>query len=288
VWLAQVPQASGAGRAPLFAMAASQLRQLDRVLHGTPSQQHLRTAARAMLGAELERLGWQEQAQEDVEVRRLRGVLISVLAQLGDVDVVARARMLWAAALSPANKAGTAALPGSLRGPVIGAVARHASAEESQALWAALRGANSEEERWLYVRALSADPNPARARQLMEASTAGWLPPNVATELPSVLAGEPVHAALAYEFAAAHWLQLAKLAGSGIFGARAWLLPGAADGFSDLAAAQRLRQDQQRLAGPTGAAPAETVAAAIEVRAALRAREAERLGASIKSWSPAR
>ena len=287
-WLAQVPRAAGAGRAPLFAMAASQLRQLDRVLHGTPSQERMRAAARALLGPELARLGWTEQAQDDAEVRRLRGVLISALAQFGDADVVARSRTLWAAALAPAGKAGSPALPGSLRGPVIGAVARNASAEESQALWAALRGANSEEDRWLYARALSADPNPARAKRLLEASVAGWLPPNVATELPSIVAGEPRHAALAYDFATAHWPQLAKLAGNGVFGARAWLLPGAADGFHERDAADRLRADQRRLAGATGAAPAETVAAAIEVRAALREREAERLGASLTSWSPAR
>ncbi len=287
-WLALVPQATGEGRAPLFALAASHLRQLDRALHGTPSQEPLRTAARALLGPELARLGWTEQAQEDAEVRRLRGVLIGALAQLGDIDVVARSRAHWAAALAPAGKAASAALPGSLRGPVILAVARDASVQESQALWAALRGTNSEEDRWLYVRALAADPNPARAKQLLEASVAGWLPPNVATELPGMVGGEPVHAAQAYGFVAAHWSRLAMQAGSGVFGARAWLLPGAADGLSERAAADRLREDQRRLAGPTGAAPAETVAAAIEARTALREREAERLGASLASWSPAR
>lgn len=287
-WLAQVPQATGDGRAPLLAMAASQLQQLDRALHGTPSQAGLRTAARALLDPELARLGWDEQANEDAEQRRLRGVLISALAQLGDPDVVARSRKLWAAALAPAGKAGWPALPGSLRGPVIGAVARNATAEESQALWAALRGANSEEDRWLYVRALSGDPTPARAKRLLEAATAGWLPPNVATEVPGIVAGEPVHAAQAYEFARANWAHLAKLAGSGVFGPRGWLLPGAADGLHERAAASRLREDQRRLAGPTGKAPAETVAAAIEVRASLREREAERLGTSLASWLPAR
>jgi hypothetical protein len=58
--------------------------------------------------------------------------------------------------------------------------------------------------------------------------------------------------------------------------------------LNDRAAATRLREDQRRLAGPTGVAPAETVAAAIEVRAALREREAERLGTALAAWSPAR
>ncbi len=287
-WLAQAPLASGDGRAPLFALAASQLTQLDSALHGTPAQERLRTAARSLLAPELARLGWDEQPGEDAEVRRLRGALIGALAQLSDADVVARARTRWAAALSPAGQPGASALPGSLRGAVITAVARQASAEESKALWAALRASNSQEDRWLYVRALSVDPDPARVRQLLEASLAGWLPPNVATNVPSMVADEPAHAAQAYDFVAGHWQRLATLAGSGVFGARAWLLPGAAEGLSERAAASRLRADQRRLAGPTGAAPAETVAAAIDVRAALREREAERLGAALASWSPAR
>jgi aminopeptidase N len=290
-WLAQVPQASGDGRAPLFAQAASQLTQLDRALHGTPAQERLRSAARSLLAPELARLGWDEAANEDAESRRLRGVLIGALAQLGDADVTARARERWSAALDSAGKAGKAGasrVPGSLRGAVIGAVARNASAEESQALWAALRATNSEEERQLLVRALAVDPNPARAKQLLDASLAGWLPPNIATDVPGIFGNEPVHATAAYDFAAAQWPQLAKLAGSGVFGARAWLLPGAADGLNDRAAASRLREDQRRLAGPSGVAPAETVAAAIEVRAALREREAERLGTALTSWLPAR
>jgi ERAP1-like C-terminal domain len=175
-----------------------------------------------------------------------------------------------------------------LRGAVISAVARNATAEESQALWAALRATNSEEERQLLVRALAVDADPVRAKQLLDASLAGWLPPNIATDVPAIVGNEPVHAAAAYDFTAAHWPQLAKLAGSGVFGARAWLLPGAADGLNDRAAAKRLHEDQRRLAGPTGATPAETVAAAIEVRAALREREAERLVTALASWLPAR
>ena len=287
-WLAQVPLVGGDGRAPLFAQVASQLTQLDRTLHGTSAQPPLRAVARSLLAPELARLGWDETENEDAELRRLRGVLIGALAQLGDAEVIARARERWRAALAPAGKSAAPQVPGSLRGAVIGAVARDASAEESQALWTALRAANSEEERQLFVRALAVDPDPARAKRLLDASVAGGLPPNIATDVPGIVGNEPVHAAAAYDFAAAQWLQLAKLAGSGVFGTRAWLLPGAADGFNDRVAANRLRDDQRRLAGAAGAMPAETVAAAIEVRAALREREGERLGAALAAWSPAR
>jgi hypothetical protein len=284
-WLAQLPQARGDGRAPLYALAAAQLKQLDRALHGTPSQARLRDAARALLGPELVRLGWDERSGEDSEVRRLRGVLIEVLAQAGDAGVLAQARSRWPAVW---RTAGTAPLPGSLRGPVLKAVARQANADESQALWAALRATNSQEDRWLYLRALAADPDAKRARRLLDAALAGWLPPNVATEVASIVGDEPVHAAASYAFVAEHWQRLAASAGSGAFGARAWLLPAASDGLSDRAAAQRLRDDQRRLAGPTAAMPAETIAAAIEGRAALREREGDQLGTALAAWSPVR
>jgi hypothetical protein len=284
-WLARLPTAQGEGRAPLYALASSQLRQLDRALQGTPAQPRLREAARALLAPELARLGWSERAGEDPEVQRLRGELINALAQFGDADVKREARARWAGAL---RLAGAAPLPGSLRRPVLKAVARDASAAESAALLKALRTTSSQEERWLLLSALAADPDAARARTLLDASLAGWLPPNVAVEVPAFVADEPVHAAAAYAFVAAHWPRLAQLAGSGVFGARGWLLPGAADGLNEIADAQRLRDDQARLAGPTAAAPAETIAAAIEVRARLRAREGSTLADALAAWSPAR
>jgi aminopeptidase N len=278
--LAHLPRAQGEGRAPLYALAAAQFKQLDRTLHGTPSQPRMREAARALFGPELAQLGWDERGGEDPEARRLRGVLIELLAQVGDASVLAQARARGAA--------GAAALPGSLRGAVTKAMARSATAEVSKALWAALRASNDQEQRWLLLSALAADPDPMRAQQLLEAALAGWLPPNVATDLASIVGDEPAHAAASYAFVRANWPRLAARAGSGVFGARAWLLPGAADGLSDRAAAQRLRQDQQRLAGPAASMPAETVAAAIEGRAALREREAERLGGALAAWAPAR
>jgi aminopeptidase N len=278
--LAQLPQAQGDGRAPLYALAASQFKQLDRALHGTPSQPRLRAAARALFSPELARLGWDERSGEDAEARRLRGVLIDLLAQVGDAGVMAQARTRWAAGAAP--------LPGSLRGPVMKALARSATVAESKALWAALRATNNQEERWLYLSALAADPDPTRARQLLEASLAAWLPPDVATAIGSIAGDEPAHAAAAYSFVSANWPRLAALAGSGVSGARAWLLPSAADGLADRADAQRLRADQRRLAGPTASMPAETVAAAIEGRAALREREAQRLGSTLAAWAPAR
>jgi hypothetical protein len=179
-------------------------------------------------------------------------------------------------------------LPASLRSAVIGAVGRHADQREFDALWAALRGTDNMEDRWLYVGALAATRDAARAKQVLGLALAEWLPPNVATDVPGIVARTPEHGAAAYAFSVEQWPKLSARAGAGVFGERAWLLPSAAGGFNDRAAAARLREDQKRLAGPTGVGPADQMATRIELRAALREREAERLGTALASWSPAR
>ena len=282
-WLAQLPRVADSGRAPLYALAMAQLGLLDDALAGTPSAATLRATARALLSPELARLGWQVPANEDAEVTRLRGELIGALARFGDDAVIAASRQRFAAALAP-----TGALAASLRSAVIGAVGRHADQREFDALWSALRHTDNMEERWLYVEALAATPDAARAKQVLGLALAEWLPPNVATEVPGIVAHTPGHAAAAYAFSVEQWPKLSARAGTGVFGERAWLLPSAAGGFNDRAAAARLRADQKRLAGATGAGPADQMATRIELRAALREREAERLGTALASWLPAR
>ncbi len=282
-WLAQLPRVTDSGRAPLYALAKAQLGQLDDTLAGTPSATALRATARALLAPELARLGWQVPANEDAEVTRLRGELIGALAHYGDEAVVAASRERFAAALAPRG-----VLPASLRSAVIGAVGRHADQREFDALWAALRGTDNMEDRWLYVGALAATRDAARAKQVLGLALAEWLPPNVATDVPGIVARTPEHGAAAYAFSVEQWPKLSARAGAGVFGERAWLLPSAAGGFNDRAAAARLREDQKRLAGPTGVGPADQMATRIELRAALREREAERLGTALASWSPAR
>ena len=282
-WLAQLPRVADSGRAPLYALAIAQLGQLDAALAGTASAPALRSAARALLAPELARLGWQVPAREDAEVTRLRGELIGALAHHGDDAVVATSRERFAAALAPRGE-----LPASLRSAVIGAVGRHADQREFDALWAALRKTDNMEERWLYVGALAATRDAARAKQVLALALAPWLPSNVAADVPGIVARTPEHGAAAYAFSQAQWPRLSARAGNGVFGERAWLLPSAAAGFHDRAAAARLREDQKRFAGPTGVGPADQMATRIELRAALREREAERFGAALATWSPAR
>ncbi len=208
-WLAQLPRVADSGRAPLYALAIAQLAQLDDTLAGTPSAAALRITARALLAPELARLGWQVPADEDAEVTRVRGDLIGALAHYGDDAVVAAARERFAAALAPRGAAASA-LPSSLRSAVIGAVGKHADAREFDALWAALRKTDDMEERWLYVGALAATRNAARAKQVLGLALAEWLPSNVASDVPGIVARTPEHAAAAYAFSVEQWPKLSR------------------------------------------------------------------------------
>jgi ERAP1-like C-terminal domain len=280
-WLAQLPTVHDSARAPLFALALQQIEMLEQALEGLPAAATVRAAARSLFAPELRRIGWQPAADEDPEVTRLRGTLITSLARLDDMEVVAAARERFGAAMAPGG-----ALPGSIRAAVIHAVGHHADASQTDALWRALRATEDQEERWQLVAALAATRDSANAQRLLDAALQDWLPPDVAAYLPGLVSEQPQHAALAYRFAVARWPQLAQRAGSGVFGARARLLPDAAEGLVERADAERLRLDQQRLAGATGAVAAERVAARIELRAALREREAERLAGVLGAWRP--
>jgi aminopeptidase N len=281
-WLARLPEVGDAGRAPLFALAATQLQGLDRTLHGTPAQAVLRRFGRSLLGAELARLGWAEAAGEDAEVSRLRGTLVAALARFDAAEVVAEALQRWRAA-----QHGGPALPPSLRAAIVGAVGRHGGAREFEQLQQALLAADSQEERWLLARALASGRDAARAQRVLELALSDALPSDVALELPALVAQEPAQATRAYAFVVEHWPRLATRAGSGVFGERAWLLPNLVWSMSDAAAAQRLRRDQARLVGPTGRMAADTAAARVEVQASLREREGSRLPGAVDGLRPA-
>ena len=136
-----------------------------------------------------------------------------------------------------------------------------------------MRHAASEEDRWLYAAALSGGRNAARAQALLARALDGSLPPNIAVALPRMVAERSPFGELAYRFTLQHWAALSKLAGNGPFGGALWLLPHAAVGFSDAAQAAQLLDDQRRAAGQAGAAAAATVAARIQLRATVKARE---------------
>lgn len=275
--LTALPRVQGTGRAALYAQALDGLDFLARSLAGTPAEMALFTAARALLVPELSAVGWLPRAGEDSETEALRSSLIRALARIDDTATIERARDLF-----DADEAGREPLPAATRAAVVNATGRHANAPRFAQLMERLKRAQREEDRWLFARALASTRDRAQARQVLELSLQADLPTNVAPWLPSMVGDEPAHAAMAYTFVVDHWAQLAETTGD-MFGARAWLLPSASKSFNDRAAARRLLADQQRFAGSPGAAPAEQVAAQIELRSEIRARESALLGKALEA-----
>jgi len=280
--LRALPRVADSSRPALFTMALQQLSLLDVALHDSAAQAPFRAAAQALLGRELDRLGWLPAPGEDSEVSVLRAALIRNLALLGHAPTVAQARQRFAAAMRP----GDAGAPASIRGAVLLAVGSDATAAEFDTLLAALRATQSQRERDQLTQALAAGRDPARAAVLMDEALSGRLPPDTSMWIPGAVAAQPHNAAQAYRFVVEHWPALARLGGEGAFGLSSWLLPGAASVFSDPAMAQTLLQDQQRLAGAAGVSTANTVAETIRARQRLRSREAGRLAEALAAWAP--
>jgi aminopeptidase N len=277
--LAALPRVQGVGRPALFAQARTGLAFLDDTLAGSPTQAALRSVARALLAPELQALGWLDRPGEDSEDEALRGPLLRDLARYDDAATIARARHLF-----DAEQAGGAKLPAGIRSAVLQAVGEHADAPRFAQLMQQLLRAESEEQRWALVRALSGVRDPVLAEQVFDLSLQGRLTPNMSAWLPGMVGDQPEHSARAYAFSVEHWPALARLAG-GMAGGQAWLLPSAAQGAHTPEMASTLLADQRRLAGEAGAAPAFTQAAAIRLRAEVREREAARLAAPLAALS---
>src|SRR3990167_3648991 len=275
--LAALPRVQGADKSAAWSGTRSTLGFLDGALIGTPARAPLHAAARALLAPQLAALGWTPPSGEDSETEALRGNLIVELARFGDAATVARAQALY-----DADEAGRTPLPAALRASVIRAVARHADPVRFKQLVARLKTSPHDDDRWLYATSLAQVEDADLARQVLALSLDGRLPPNIASRLPGMVADNPAHGELAYGFTVEHWTALADLAGT-MYGARSWLLPGAAGGFNRPEDAQRLLRDPQRLLGETGAANAQRIAAQIALLAAVQAREAERLRAPLQS-----
>jgi aminopeptidase N len=278
--LAQLPRVEDASRVGLYRMAINGLALLDAALANTPAQPQLRAAARALLGPELARIGWSAQPGEDLQLPLLRSELILQLARFGDLDVIATARRAYIAADN-----GTA-LPAATRSAITQVVGTVADAAAFEQLRTRLVEARSEEERWIHALALARVNDPALADRVLKLSLEGSLPPNIAKELPALMAGLSSHVARAYDFTRRYWTELARLAGT-FNNADAWLLAEAAMHSNDRAMITRLLRDDAATQ-TASRAPAAEAAERIRLLADVRDREAKSLAATLAGWRPAR
>ena len=127
------------------------------------------------MAPELLRIGWSARAGEDPQVPRLRERLIVQLARFDDARVIAEARRRYAEAAD-----GTT-LPAGLRSASIIVVGMDADAARFEQLRTRFLEARSDEDRWLYARALTAVRDPALAEQALQLALDARVPSNIAT-----------------------------------------------------------------------------------------------------------
>jgi aminopeptidase N len=264
--LQSLPRIDDASRTMLWSVARTQLDFLDVALAGRPAQKRLRAIGRDLLAPQLAQLTWTPAPKEDEQTAELRGDLIASLARFDHAPTIAQATRAF-----DDDDAGTAKLPASLRRPVTLAAGMHADRARFERLLARLAKAAGEEERWMLASALAAGRDAQRAEELLAVSLKGLVPANVSSVIPGLVARLSPFGDQAYRYALDNWQPLAELTGTG---GRAYVLPGAARGFSTAEQADRLVEDQRRNAGVDGDMLAAREAAAIRLRAAVQAREA--------------
>lgn len=280
-WVAMlplIPQVQDAARPALFRHAIDGLEAMSHTIPAGPVRDAIDARARALLAPELARLGWLPRDGDDAPTQELRAALIRALAHFGDAAVVAQA-----GARVDAELGGGAVVPGAVRGGIFAAAGRGAGRPRFEALVARFVASDDQGERWVLLQALASVGDPALARELLALALDGRLPGDMALRIPAELARHSAHGALAYGFVVERWPDFQRLAGDSVFGSRAWLLPGAAQGFHRPDEAARLQADQARLMGEGGRQPAKETAELIRQRAAWRAREELSLLAALRS-----
>lgn len=256
----------------LWRQAGNALRWIDVALAGDPLQPALRRFALARIVPMLAALGWQAEADEDIERSRLRAQLIELAAHMEHRPTVERAQALYRQ--STGQSAANAPLPAAIREAVLVAVGLNADAATVDALGETLARADTEELRREYVEALSAVREPAAVRRVQALALGDAWRPDISARIAVRAGRDSARPQATYDFVRANFAVLA--ARSSNWG-RAHLLAQAADTLSSESAAAHLVADQRVLLGDDEVPVARRAAEQIRERARFRARAAAEL-----------
>lgn len=181
----------------LWQTIAAQLADLSRRVPKGPALDAMRTRVAATLAPVMQRVGFAAAKDESPLVSTLRETLISVLGDVGDADVAAKARS-YVAAL----KTDPQAIPAAIRAPILGTYASNATPAEWDALLALANAEKNPVVKNGYVRLLGAADDDALAKRALGLLESDRLTnPQKASLLRAISGGHPD---LAFDYAVSH------------------------------------------------------------------------------------
>jgi aminopeptidase N len=121
-WMALLARVPAQADPAVLQALVDQLRDLDRLHDGLPTQPAFRAWARTRLQPVFARTGWQAGADDD-GLALLRAAVVQALGAFGDPDVVAGARARWARLRGEASSAPGASVPAASIVPAAAAAA---------------------------------------------------------------------------------------------------------------------------------------------------------------------
>jgi aminopeptidase N len=178
------------------------LRLIDRLEGGQPGRESYQKFICSLFGSKFQKLGWDERAGEDAEIRGYRAMLIETLGFFGDRDVIDESFKRFESYLENRSS-----LPPDLRSAVLTIVGRYSSQTTNQELLS-MAGTSRVEERRMALRALGTALDPELTRENLQYLVSDKVLPDDAFQAWEYLASEGEHPDIAWSFAVTHLKEL--------------------------------------------------------------------------------
>lgn len=172
---------------------AGSMAALASYAEGRPSEAAVKAYGIRVLRPYFDRAGWAPRTGEGSNAAQSRAGLIATLGALGDADVIAEARR---------RVRSDEAQPASIRSAVLGVYARHATAEDYEALLTQARSAGDFVEQRRAWRLVASAEDPALARRTLQMTLGDDIPRQIRTQVIAIVSGS--HPRLAWDFLVAN------------------------------------------------------------------------------------
>ncbi|MDZ4690137.1 M1 family metallopeptidase [Terricaulis sp.] len=172
---------------------AGSMAALASYAEGRTSEAAVKAYGIRVLRPYFDRAGWAPRAGEGSNAAQSRAGLIATLGALGDADVIAEARR---------RVRSGEAQPASIRSAVLGVYARHATAQDYEALLTQARSAGDFVEQRRAWRLVASAEDPALARRTLQMTLGEEIPRQIRTQVIAIVSGS--HPRLAWDFLVAN------------------------------------------------------------------------------------